>query len=359
MGLVRLFLALVVAVDHWRVIVLHEQSIFLDDIVKFGFNAGYAVMFFYVISGFLITYTLTRNYKRDRSGVAAFYSNRFIRIFSLYWPMVILSFLFVASAWPEFVAASLPDKFTAIFLIGTDWRLAFASYPTPYWGGSISGLHQAWTLGAELTFYLLAPFFIKSWKIGAVALIASFALRALFVFRYGTDLQEVWTYAFVGSTYGFFMLGHLACLFGRYLANGWLGVALTVASFAVIHYGGSYASFDTPRFWVSVLLFSVAVPGLFEATKNVRWMNALGDLSYPLYLVHTLVLILFGPWLLNSALSFRESLGALGAGYLSLVVFSVACVLAAALVHRFLEIPTAWALRTALQGWKTLPSPQR
>ena len=89
-------------------------------------------------------------------------------------------------------------------------------------------------------------------------------------------------------------------------------------------------------------------------------MNALGDLSYPLYLVHTLVLIPFGPWLLNSALSFRESLGALGAGYLSLVVFSVACVLAAALlVHRFLEIPTAWAPRTALQGWKTLPSPQR
>ncbi|HET9395217.1 MAG TPA: hypothetical protein VFO36_04095, partial [Nitrospiraceae bacterium] len=69
MGLIRLFLALVVAVDHWRVIVLNEKSIFLDDVVKFGFNAGYAVMFFYVISGFLITYTLTRNYKRDRSGV--------------------------------------------------------------------------------------------------------------------------------------------------------------------------------------------------------------------------------------------------------------------------------------------------
>ena len=63
MGLVRFFLALVVAVDHWRVIVLHEKCILLDDVVKFGFNAGYAVMFFYVISGFLITYTLTRNYR--------------------------------------------------------------------------------------------------------------------------------------------------------------------------------------------------------------------------------------------------------------------------------------------------------
>ena len=73
MGLLRLFLALVVAIDHWRVIILHPKSIYLDDVCKFGFNAGYAVMFFYVISGFLITYTLTRNYEPDRAGIAAFY----------------------------------------------------------------------------------------------------------------------------------------------------------------------------------------------------------------------------------------------------------------------------------------------
>ena len=352
MGLVRLFLALVVAIDHWRVIMLHDKSIPFDDVVKLGFNAGYAVMFFYVISGFLITYTLTRNYKRDLSGFTAFYSNRFIRIFSLYWPVVILAFIVVGSAWPQFVAASLPDKFTAIFLIGLDWNVAFGSYPTPYWGGAIGGLNQAWTLGAELLFYLLAPLFMRSWKIGATVLIASFALRAFFVFRYGTDVQDVWTYAFVGTTFGFFMLGHLACLFSRYLANPVLGVALTIPSVRCMVYGGSYASFDTPRFWVSVLLFSVAVPGLFEATKNIRWMNALGDLSYPVYLVHTLVLILVGPWLLNSALSIG-SLDLLGRGYLSAATFSAATVVAAALVHRFLEVPTAWAMKTAVQGWKT------
>ncbi len=183
-------------------------------------------------------------------------------------------------------------------------------------------------------------------------LAASFALRAFFIYRYGTDVQDIWTYAFVVTTFGFFMLGHLACLFGRYLANRWLGIALTIASFVFMVYGGSNASFDTPRFWVSVLLFSVAVPGLFEATKNIRWMSALGDLSYPVYLVHTLVLILFGQWLLNAALSI-EALDKLGQGYASLVAFSAATVITAALVHRFLETPTAWAMRTAVQGWKT------
>src|SRR5215207_489209 len=139
MGLIRLFLALVVAVDHWRVIMLHEKGILLDDVVKFGFNAGYAVMFFYVISGFLITYTLTQNYRWDRSGIAAFYRNRFIRIFSLYWATVILAFFLIGGAWPQFLAASLPDKLTSVFLLGMDWRMAFASYPAIHEAASIRG----------------------------------------------------------------------------------------------------------------------------------------------------------------------------------------------------------------------------
>jgi peptidoglycan/LPS O-acetylase OafA/YrhL len=101
MGIVRLFLALIVAADHWRVIQLAPLGIEFEDYYKLGFNAGYAVMFFYVISGFLITFTLTRNYTPDLGGAAAFYRNRFIRIFSLYWPMVLLSFLLIPELCAE------------------------------------------------------------------------------------------------------------------------------------------------------------------------------------------------------------------------------------------------------------------
>ena len=74
MGLVRLFLALVVAADHWWVIVLVPMGIAPEDSYKFGFNNGYAVMFFYVISGFLITYTLRRNYRHDLGGMGSILS---------------------------------------------------------------------------------------------------------------------------------------------------------------------------------------------------------------------------------------------------------------------------------------------
>lgn len=180
MGVMRLFLALVVAADHWRVIQLAPLGITFEDYYKLGFNAGYAVMFFYVISGFLITFTLIRNYSQDLGGVSAFYRNRFIRIFSLYWPMVLLSFLLIPGVWTEFGAA-LWDKATGLFLFGIDWRLSFASYPKPYWPAAIGSLHQAWTLGAELTFYLLAPLLLRSWRVAAAVLIASFGLRAMFV----------------------------------------------------------------------------------------------------------------------------------------------------------------------------------
>jgi peptidoglycan/LPS O-acetylase OafA/YrhL len=353
MGLVRLFLAAIVAADHWWFNMLRPLGIVLHDDYKLGFNAGYAVMFFYVISGFLITYTLTRNYKPNLEGTATFYRNRFIRIYSLYWPMVALTFLVVTGSWAHFLAADIWDKLTGIFLIGFDWRLSFASYPDPHFAAGIKGLEQAWTLGAELVFYLLAPFLMRSWKVAVFLLVASFGTRAYFVAAYGTDIQNIWTYHFIGTTFGFFMLGHLVCRFGRLLAEPLMGWALLGCSLAVMVWSSSYASYDVPRFWGSTLFFTLALPGLFEATKNIRWMNLLGDLSYPLYLVHTAVLILVGPWLLGLVLT-QDETGAYHGYYLSSGLFVVVATFAALAVHRLLEEPIAQALRGLFQKRKTL-----
>lgn len=78
-----------------------------------------------------------------------------------------------------------------IFLFGMDWRVAFADYPATRYDAAIGGLHQAGTLGAEMTFYLLAPLLMYSWKIGAALLAASLGLRAYFVGELGTDLNDV------------------------------------------------------------------------------------------------------------------------------------------------------------------------
>jgi peptidoglycan/LPS O-acetylase OafA/YrhL len=343
MGLVRLFLALVVAVDHWRTFYLTPRSIDIDDHFKLGFNAGFAVMFFYVISGFLITYTLTRNYRPDAPGIAAFYSNRFIRIFSLYWPLVILAFLLVPHAWELFATAGIADKFTNVFLLGIDWRIAFVDYPAPHNLAAVNGLGQAWTLGAELLFYLMAPLLMRSWKIGFGLLCLSLIVRMSLVL---SGAAELWWYLFFPSTLCFFMFGHLVCLAALkwpVLNKPVLGLSLLAASAWQMTYGGSYAGFDKWRFWSSLLLFVVALPGLFEATKGVRWLNAFGELSYPVYLVHYIVLIVAGAFLADIFLPLGP--------YTSMVLWAGVATLCALVVHRAVEVPMARVMKAAVRGW--------
>jgi peptidoglycan/LPS O-acetylase OafA/YrhL len=342
MGLIRLFLAVVVAIDHWRLYNIAPRGLLMEDGWKLGFNSGYAVMFFYVISGFLITYALKHKY-RDATG--AFYRGRAIRIFALYWPMVALALLVVPGSWTAFAASSGGDKAAAIMLIGLDAWVAFSTYPSLAWGAPIKGLSQAWTLGAELAFYLFAPFLMRSWKIGGAVLLASLAIRTACVVYADSDSQERWIYLFLPATLCFFMLGHLAALTGDALRSPVLGLALTAGAVLAMTYGGSYAGFDTPRFWGAVVLFSVALPGLFEATKDIRWMNALGDLSYPLYLVHGIVMMQIPEWLIEASLP--KSLSSNAAAYLSCVSATLLSVLAAALVHRLVELPVGKLMRRA------------
>jgi peptidoglycan/LPS O-acetylase OafA/YrhL len=356
MGLVRLFLASIVVADHWWLGELTPKAFDRDDVYKAGFNSGYAVMFFYIISGFLITYTLSRNYRLDVAGVGSFYRNRFVRIFSLYWPMVLLTFLVLPDRWQMFLQAAFWDEFTGIFLIGQDWRVAFATYPKPHFAAALETLHQAWTLGAELSFYLLAPLLMRSWLAGAAVLIASFGMRTWFVQDFGPDLQDIWSYHFIGSTIGFFMMGHLICLASqrwRLLRDEGLCFCALALSIVSMAYATSYTGFDTPRFWCSAVFFMLALPGLFEATKGIRWMNAVGDLSYPLYLVHTVLLVLIGDQLASVILTAGD--GSRSAAYASVAAFVAISILAALVVHRFLEVPTAGAMHAALRPQRVVP----
>src|SRR5205814_7271358 len=103
--------------------------------------------------------------------------------------------------------------------------------------------------------------------------------------------------------------------------------------------------------------FTAALPGLFEATRRVRWMNLAGDLSYPVYLVHSAVLVLLiGGWLQSGASSYDGLVDRQDA-YLSVAIYLAVTVVAAAAVHRLIELPTASLMRKALRGWKWRSAP--
>jgi peptidoglycan/LPS O-acetylase OafA/YrhL len=348
MGALRLFLAWVVVSSHSHQVVLAAAGFPLPRALV-GLHGGFAVVFFYMISGFLISYALSGKYGPTPTGTRDFYASRLIRIFGLYWPVVLLALLTRERAWTAFRSFSALDQATGIFLFGMDWRFALGSYPHLHLAAAVPGLAQAWTLGAELTCYLLAPFLLRSWTATWIVLGFSIATRAGLVAAFGT--QTSLTYSFFPSTVMFFLLGHLAHVGSRRwpsvlhpaavagLLAGWIG-------FLFVNPDGL---FDTWRFWASGLCFAAALPGIFHATKDVRALNVLGDLSYPVYLVHTLVLIgirAAGPDLLNA---FGEhARGAIVAsaraapteyGVLALGAILVVVTLAAAMVHILVERP--------------------
>lgn len=341
MGIVRIFLAMVVATDHWWLSELYPLKIAHLDNLKLGFDSGHAVVFFYVISGFLITYTLSRNYPANTEGLKAFYWNRFVRIFSVYWPLLALTVVTVASTHRQFAAGNAVDIFTMLFLFGQDWSVSFADFPNRWWGGVPDGMHQAWTLGAELTFYALAPVFLRYWKIAVALLLCSLGLRLSFVSAWGVLLHEPWTYQFFPTALCFFLLGHFACRLSDRIAHPIIGTVFVAASFATM-YCGSYYGFDNARFWAAILLFAVGLPGFFRATKNLKWSNRIGDLSYPFYLIHTLPIVWFGTTLQSFLAPPATTPIAGTVAFLSLVLVG------AAVCHYAIELPVTWGMHKIL-----------
>lgn len=143
------------------------------ELLKFrnGFNSYYytqtfqelggsAVTFFFVLSGFLITYLLF--VERDVSGkisVGQFYLRRVLRIWPLYYAVVLAGF-FLIPYIPSLQSSISGELFTdfynklLLFLLLMP-NISFILFPhTPY-------ISPAWSIGVEEQFYLAWPWILK------------------------------------------------------------------------------------------------------------------------------------------------------------------------------------------------------
>jgi peptidoglycan/LPS O-acetylase OafA/YrhL len=289
MGLLRIYLALCVAGDHLINVVLDRHGFAFKGVAYWTLiSGGMAVMLFYTISGFLISYVLTRKYDETAKGTLAFYRSRFIRIFSAYWPLLIILSAIIYDQQPR----GLLDQLVSVFIIGGDWIVAFANYPdahNPY----LPVLAPVWSVAAELTFYAMAPFVLRSrsWTLVLffASLVTGFALQAHF------DYHQAWTFHFFPSVLWCFLAGDLARRLGEVLSPkfDWIGGAALVASIVLLALRPVSHFFFFPL----ILTFALSLPWLFDRTKDNRVLNFLGDLTYPIYLIHwTMLVLIFTPW---------------------------------------------------------------
>lgn len=151
---------------------------------------------------------------------------------------------------------------------------------------------QAWSISIELMFYLIAPFIVRRGLLFITFIIGlslSFKFYILNIVGWNFD---PWTYRLFISEISFFLLGALAYHLSQHLlkiANSiqyskYL-IVLCAASF-VVFYDNIALSY---KYYFICFLFFISIPVAFDLTKKSKIDRYIGELSYPVYLIHYLV----------------------------------------------------------------------
>jgi len=143
------------------IFILHAKNHDLvDESVLSTFDLSKAVSFFFVLSGFVLGYA----YSEKQIRLSVFYKQRIARIF----PITIFSIIFVILLLPS--SLYLPSEDTVIWskgfvlLINLLCLQAFIPVPDIFFGFNA----VAWSISAELFFYLCFPFLKKLNKTGII-----------------------------------------------------------------------------------------------------------------------------------------------------------------------------------------------
>lgn len=259
----------------------------------------YAVQLFYLVSGFLITHVLNEN--PAYRNVPLFYANRALRIFPIYYAVLVVAAIFHWGAKTGFYSvftqmptgAGLLVAISNVTILGQDLLFFFglkqgAVVPISSFGetevrlfaGLING--PSWTLALELMFYLLAPFIVRSPVKVLILFAASLALRWQLAIQGLSD--DPWSYRFFPNELALFLGGAIVW---RWLLPAWRrapesSIRAAVALVPILLF--SYPLWEQPV--LLLLAGAFLMPALFLFQASSRLDRAIGDLSFPIYICH-------------------------------------------------------------------------
>jgi peptidoglycan/LPS O-acetylase OafA/YrhL len=271
LGVWRLLLALLVVISHLFEKMIHGP-------------AAYAVWGFFVLSGYLMTHVLRHKYGFDRAGLRDYAFNRFLRIFPAYWLTCVLGAILLLTL-PT--GAIHPSQLNPQFAM-PDSKLGWLNNLTlmPFFGiGGNKLVPVSSALSIEIGAYLLLPLLACSRPAAWLGLVLSFWLNA----QYGLFDQFAVRYSSFLTSFMAFAVGSLACHYKGAL-DSYRSPLVSVAAW--LGHCGLWLQFPSYPWhlglYVSVLLSAWVVLSLANQKSGAvdRWC---GDLSYPVYLLHTTI----------------------------------------------------------------------
>ena len=310
MGILRFLLAI-------SVVAAHSSSIF-----GFNFVGGrVAVQAFYIISGFYMTLILKEKYIGINGSYRLFITNRLLRLYPVYWVVLILSLLVSAvffyfkvdnqnSIQYYFNYYSIMDIKSLLFLMFSNIFLLFQDI-IMFLGLDLNSgnlffttnfretnpmlykfliVPQAWTIGVEIMFYIIAPFLVRrNIKTLLFLILSSFLLRIVLL-HFGLR-KDPWSYRFFPTELIFFLLGIIGYHVYKKVEkinikrNHLLVVYVFIVGFTILYSGFSFRG----KMYAYLFSFFLCVPFIFILSKNWKIDRYIGDLSYPIYISHILI----------------------------------------------------------------------
>ena len=261
--------------------------------------ADLGVSAFFVLSGFLITWLLLKEFRRSADvSLRRFYLRRTLRIFPAYYGFLVLSF--VVDRWRGAIWS--PGYAASAFGYVVNYYNAFHGEP-------ITAITHAWSLGVEEQFYLLWPLvFLLLMRRGIARARAVLCAVILLVVVWrswlylGTSAGSAWVNNAFDTRADNLAVGCLLALCaGAPRFDRWAAWSATSPLAPLVTVGLLLASrINSPKAYhysigysVDALLLAVLIVQLVQLSErkpwswlNWRWVRFLGTLSYSLYLYH-------------------------------------------------------------------------
>ncbi|NVJ48567.1 MAG: acyltransferase [Cytophagia bacterium] len=275
----------------------------IDMIGKLG------VVLFFVLSGFLITYLLLIEEKRFKKiSIKQFYIRRALRIWPLYFFLLLLAFFVL----PNIDVFRVADYGTDVLHTNLVWRLLLCLIFLPgisfYLFGLVPYASHTWSIGSEEQYYLIWPVLLKYFKTHRMLLITSIiifyvGIRFLLASPYAnlipfhTIVGAYWqsfpiSCMAIGGLYSILYFQKNPVL--KYLVrNDIFYISTTLACILMII--GVYIPFFQYEFYSALfglIILNFSVNDKIRITLENRVLNYLGKISYGLYMYHPIAISL-------------------------------------------------------------------
>lgn len=296
----RFFSFLLVFIHH---IPIPDSSLFSF----FAKSGGTGVTFFFVLSGFLITYILLHEKTgKGQISLKKFFIRRILRIWPLFYAMILFAFItpYILNIFhiPYSNEGYKPNWLMSMLFLENYKMIITGSFP------NVSPLRVMWSLCVEEHFYIIWGILISIIPVKRIPhLIGSSILFAnisrIFYFHFGLTTADIFTnidYFAFGAIPAYILVLRTEIInkverlhpISKYMVV----FSTVILIFGIPNFKSEWLDFITPSlygtFFSATILFTLPQRNYLKI-KDDFWISKLGVFTYGLYLFHTIVISFF------------------------------------------------------------------